>query len=245
MNFQVNDTKISIILTSYNKPTFLKKAIESVLSQTFKNFELIVADDNSPNPEVWNVINSFSDKRIISFNSNISDKDRRKTARYATQINYAVTHYSSAKYICYLADDDYYYPQMLERMYDYAEKTNYDVIFCAQHIVDEDGNIDGGGVDGRGIRFFTMPLIRGADKLDHNQVMTTRSAFDKVHGWNDEEWCWSGADAAFYDKLEKAGYKFYPIEYQDPLQAKVYRVNSVQWNMTNGLSPFLEEHNVN
>lgn len=241
----MNTAEISVILTSYNKPVFLKKAIRSVLDQTFKNFQLVIADDNSPNSEVWNVINSFSDERIISFNSNISNEDRHKTARYATQINYAVNKYSNTKYICYLADDDYYYPDMLQKMYDYAEKTKYDVIFCAQHIVDEDGNIDGGGIDGRGIRFFSYPLSRGADKLDHNQVMTTRSAFDEVQGWNDEAWCWSGADAAFYDRLEKAGYMFYPIDYDQPLQAKMYRVNSVQWNMTNGLSPFLEEYNVN
>lgn len=229
---------ISVVLTSYNKPLLLDRAINSVLNQTYDNFELIIADDNSPNSEVSSIINKYiSNKKVIFFNSFIKNEDRHKTARYATQINTAVRDFSSGKYICYLADDDYYYPQMLEAMIEYAEKQLVHVCFCAQHIIDENGNIDGGGIDGRGVRFFDEVLIRGADKLDHNQVMNTRESFDKVNGWNDESWCWSGADAHFYDKLEKAGYKFYPIENKNPLQAKMYRKNSVQWNVTNGLSP--------
>ena len=58
---------VSVILTSYNKPNFLKKAIDSVLSQTLQNFQLIIADDNSPNKNVWDVINSYNDSRIIIF----------------------------------------------------------------------------------------------------------------------------------------------------------------------------------
>lgn len=237
--------KVSVILTSYNKPLLLKRAIDSVLSQTYKDFELIIADDNSPNEKVWDFIESYKDSRIISFNSNIEDEQRKLTARYATQINTAVRDFSTGNLISYLADDDFYYPNMLEKMVSFFFKESKHVFFCAQHIVDEDGNIDGGGIEGRGVRFFDEALIRGADKLDHNQVMTTRFAFDAVNGWNDEAWCWSGADAAFYDRLEKAGFKFYPIDYKEPLQAKMYRVNSVQWNMTNGLAPTAEGENVN
>jgi hypothetical protein len=130
---------------------------------------------------------------------------------------------------------------MLKKMMSYVDKTSYDIVFCAQHIVDTSGNIDGGGIEGRGVRFFPEVLTRGADKLDHNQVMTSRKSFYDVGGWNDEPWCWSGADAAFYDRLEKAGYLFYPIDTNEPLQAKMYRENSIQWNMTNGLSPTGEQ----
>ena len=237
----MHNKKVSIVLTSYNNPKYLPRAIESVLNQTYDNFELIIADDNSSNDAVWDVINSYSDERVISFNSKISDEERLLTARYATQINTGVTHFCTGDYLMYLADDDYFYPTMLEKMMSYVDKTNYDVVFCAQHVKDTDDNIDGGGIDGRGVRFFNEPLSRGADKLDHNQVMTSRVAYDAVNGWNDEAWCWSGADAVFYDRLENAGYLFYPIDTSEPLQAKMYRENSVQWNMTNGLSPVGEE----
>jgi spore maturation protein CgeD len=233
----MHEKVVSVILTSYNKPVYLKRAIESVLSQTYKNFELIIADDNSPNQEVWEVINSYNDSRIIKFNSYVKEKYRLLTARYATQINFAVRQFSSGELLTYLADDDFYYPEMLERMVNFINHKNVDVAFCAQHILDEDGNIDGGGIEGRGIRFFNEVLVRGADKLDHNQVMNTRSAYDRVDGWDDSPGAWSGADAYFFDRLENHGYKFYPIDYDKPLQAKMYRKNSVQWNMTNGLLP--------
>jgi len=236
------NAKVSIILTSYNKPKFLEKAIQSVVSQTYNDWHLIIADDNSPNQDVWRIINSFSDPRIQCFNSYVKDEDRYKTARYATQINFAVKNFSSAKYLCYLADDDYYYPDMLKYMVSYAERSGHEVVFCAQNVLDENGNIDGGGIDGRGIRWFTETLIRGADKLDHNQVMTTRRVFDLVGGWDDDPGVWSGADAYFFDRIEKNSIKFHPIDYSEPLQGKVYRAKSVQWNIANGRLPASEEN---
>jgi len=229
--------KVSVILTSYNNPKYLRRAIESVINQTYDNFELIIADDNSSHKEVIDIIQEYiAYKNVVAFNSNIKEEDRLKTARYATQINTGVRDVSTGEYLMYLADDDYFYPTMLEKMMSYVDKTNHDVVFCAQHVKDIDDNIDGGGIDGRGIRYFSEPLLRGADKLDHNQVMTSRAAYDAVDGWNDEEWCWPGADSVFYDRLEKAGYIFYPIDTAEPLQAKMYRENSIQWNMANGLN---------
>jgi spore maturation protein CgeD len=237
-----SNIKVSVVLTSYNNPKYLRRAIDSVLNQTYNNYELIIADDNSSNTEVLNTLKEYENiPNVIIFNSEIKEEDRLKTARYATQINTAVRQYSSGEYLMYLADDDYFYPTMLEKMMSYVDKTNHDVVFCAQHVKDIDDNIDGGGIDGRGIRFFNEPLLRGADKLDHNQVTTSRVAYDAVNGWNDEAWCWSGADAVFYERLENAGYVFYPIDTNEPLQAKMYRENSVQWNMTNGLSPVGEQ----
>lgn len=231
--------KVSIVITSYNNGKYLEKAIESAVNQTYKNTEVIVADDNSSDEKTLETIDKYKDK-IVYFNSKVKEEDRLKTARYATQINTAVRDYSNGEYIVCLADDDHYYPNMIEKMIEYINDSSVDVCFCAQHVKDSEGNIDGGGLDGRGIRWFSEPLQRGADKLDHNQVMFSRKAFEDVGGWNDEAWCWSGADAVFFEKLELKGYIFYPINYNEPLQAKVYRQNSIQWNMANNLSPLGE-----
>lgn len=222
--------KVSIILTSYNKPNFLKRAIGSVLSQTFKDFQLIIADDNSPDRGVWQTIESFKDSRIISFNSHISDEERLQTARYATQINTAVRQYSDSQYICYLADDDIYYQEMLERMVSFADSTGHDVTFCAQDLLNVYGEISG-------IRWYASPLTCGYNILDHNQVMTTRRIFDQLNGWDDDPSYWSGADAYFFRKIEKSNTMFYPIDYDRPLQGKTYRINSVQWNVFNNIPP--------
>jgi len=93
----MNLPKASIVITSYNQPSFLKQCVDSCLSQTYENIEVIIADDNSSKEQVWEIINSYSDPRIISFNSKIREEDRLNTARYATQINTAVRQYSSGK----------------------------------------------------------------------------------------------------------------------------------------------------
>lgn len=58
-------TKISALLCAYDTPEpYLREAIESVLNQTFPDFELIVLDDGSPSPAVECVVRSYSDGRI-------------------------------------------------------------------------------------------------------------------------------------------------------------------------------------
>lgn len=227
--------KASIIITSYNQPAYLKQCIDSCLSQTYENIEIIVADDNSSKKEVWEVINSYSDKRIISFNSNIKETDRLKTARYATQINTAVRSYSNGKYIFYLPDDDLFYPDKVKMQLEHAEKNSYDVVYAAQDFIDVDGNIAGNRYDGTGETSGRV-LDDGHGILDHGQVMTSRKAFDSAGGWDDSPGTWGGADAYFWTRLSKAGYKFYPLPFIC-LSAKRFRINSVQWNISQNLSP--------
>ena len=57
--------KVSVLMAVYNtKEEYLRAAIDSILSQTFKDFELILLDDASPDRNVEKVIKSYSDKRI-------------------------------------------------------------------------------------------------------------------------------------------------------------------------------------
>ena len=56
--------KVSVILTSFNHEKYLKESIDSVLNQTFKDFELFIIDDGSSDNS-WDIIKSYNDKRII------------------------------------------------------------------------------------------------------------------------------------------------------------------------------------
>ena len=55
--------KISVLMPVYNCEKFLKKAIDSILNQTFDNFEYIIINDGSTD-NTSNIINSYNDKRI-------------------------------------------------------------------------------------------------------------------------------------------------------------------------------------
>jgi len=49
---------ISIIITAYNHEKFIAETIQSILNQTFQNFEILIGDD-SPNNDTWSVIESY------------------------------------------------------------------------------------------------------------------------------------------------------------------------------------------
>lgn len=71
------NSKLSVILTVYNSEKFLRKTIESILNQTYKNFELIIVNDGSTDSSE-NIIKSFEDARIkYIFQENTGVADAR------------------------------------------------------------------------------------------------------------------------------------------------------------------------
>ena len=53
--------KVSVLLPVYNQEKFLNKTITSILKQTYKNFEIVISDDNS-NDNSYNILQKFKDK---------------------------------------------------------------------------------------------------------------------------------------------------------------------------------------
>jgi len=224
--------KASVILTSYNKPLYLERAISSVLNQSYENIELIIGDDSSSNAGVYKILENYKNNpKIKYFNTHIEERSRGLTTRYATVINTAVRKYSEGDFIFYLADDDFYYPNMVKNMMEFSFRIGKEVCFCPEQIAHTDGSLGG-------VRFFEHVIYKASNVLDHNQVMSTRKAWDKAGGWDDSPHCWVNADAHFWDRLSAAGYLFYPIDNNTPLCAKTYREHSVQWNLTHGYFPW-------
>lgn len=221
--------KVSVILTVYNKPKWLVQSIESVLSQTLEDTELIIMEDNSPDPTVGYILNDYEGlPNVKIYRSDVSDEERFKTARYATLINKAVREFSTGEYITYLADDDYYYPQRCEVMANaLSDHPEWEVVFSTQHVVDVDGNA-------RGMRVFYEPVKKAWDAIDHNSVMHRRELFFDVGGWPDYPNAWGGADARFFREINDKGILFYPVAPGVPLEAKRYHTESVQWLIANG-----------
>jgi len=230
----------SVIVTSYNKPRLLDKALISLVNQSFDDFEIIVADDNSSDPQVRNVLEHYTSyKNYKYFVSDVTDEDRPKTARYATQINTAVNKYAQGKYLFYLPDDDYFHTFKLKSQVTAMEQKNWHVSYAGQLMVKESGDPIGTRFDGViGDDFGgCRTLSNGYNILDHSQVATTRSAFDAVGGWPDGPECWSGADAYFWERLSNAGFKFNPVPLV--LSTKVYRADSLQVKVFSGQQPWV------
>ncbi|TNF06006.1 MAG: glycosyltransferase family 2 protein, partial [Deltaproteobacteria bacterium] len=96
----------SIILPTYNRAHFLPKAIESVLAQTFEDWELVIVDDGSID-NTKEVVDSYRDPRIVYF---YQLNQERSVAR-----NNGISQ-AKGDYICFLDSDDYYLPGKLKNL---------------------------------------------------------------------------------------------------------------------------------
>ena len=97
---------VSVLMTTYNREQYLPEAIESVLASCYKNFELIIVDDNS-NDGTLNIAKAYEtkDKRIkVYVNENhLGDYANRNQA----------ASYAGGKYLKFVDSDDYIYPEGL------------------------------------------------------------------------------------------------------------------------------------
>ncbi len=95
---------VTVVIPTYNRSWGLRRAVGSVLAQTFLNFELIITDDASTDntPEV---ARSFADPRIVY---------RRNLNNLGVPGNWgAGLRLARGEYVCFLMDDDYYDPDFL------------------------------------------------------------------------------------------------------------------------------------
>lgn len=99
-------TRVSVLLTSYNHEKYLKEAIDSVLDQSFADFELIIWDDASTD-ESWQIITGYWDYRIKPFRN-----DLHKRALWG--MNKAISEIATGEYVAIHHSDDIWEPQKLE-----------------------------------------------------------------------------------------------------------------------------------
>ena len=121
---------VSVIIPVYNASRFIRQTIESVLSQTYKNLELIIVDDGSTDdsPEI---IKSFKDSRIVFI--------RQKNKGVSAARNTAVAA-SSGKFIALLDHDDIWFPEKLEKQIPLFEKNpETGLVYSDIGYIDADG----------------------------------------------------------------------------------------------------------
>ena len=127
----INMPKVTIILTSYNHEVFLVESIDSILSQTFTDYELYIVDDCSTDNS-WKVIQNYKDPRIHAI--------RRETNWMGGHIEDVVKHYALGEYIAVAHSDDRWEPQKLEKQLAFLEANQTTAAcFTLVTVVDEKG----------------------------------------------------------------------------------------------------------
>lgn len=122
-------TKISVIVPVYGVEKYIKKCIESLVNQTFKDFEILVVNDGTKDKSIDIIKENFNDKRIKILN--------KKNGGLSDARNYALP-YATGEYILYVDSDDYVHPEILEKLYNKAIEDKADIVTCLAY-KDEDG----------------------------------------------------------------------------------------------------------
>ena len=131
--YSKNKPKFSIIIGSYNTKKYLKLTLNSVLNQTFDNFELIIIDDGS-NDGTDKLIKQFAlkDKRIRPFFF------KKNSGKDSVPKNFGIQK-AKGKYICFLDSDDLWHKDKLRIQNNYLKKDTIMVCTSCRYI-DESGN---------------------------------------------------------------------------------------------------------
>jgi glycosyltransferase EpsE len=131
----MNSILISVIMTTFNEPkNYIQQSIESVLNQTYTNFELLILDDSS-NSETIQAIDSFKkDIRV-----NVVREKRRMGFVHALNKGMKM---AKGKYIARMDADDICFNDRFEKQIKYMEAhTDIDILGGNMKIIDENGNI--------------------------------------------------------------------------------------------------------
>ncbi len=177
---------VSVILPTYNRQKFIEEAIQSLLDQTYENFEVIIVDDGSED-KTEEVVRSFDDKRIIYI---YQDNKGRSSAR-----NLALSH-AKGDYITFLDSDDLYYKEKIEKQVYFLEKNkNFSMVYTSADCMDVHGNIlknhyraNVSGWIYRKIAYFVHTTITLPTVMVRKDVFATLGGFDEdMHRFEDTD----------------------------------------------------------
>ena len=118
----MNNPKISVIVPVYKAEAYLNRCVDSILAQTFKDFELILVDDGSPDKS-GDICDEYAlkDSRVCVFHK---ENGGVSSARQCGIDN------ACGEYTIHADPDDWVEPTMLEELYAKAKEDDYDMVIC-------------------------------------------------------------------------------------------------------------------
>ncbi|MCD7036357.1 glycosyltransferase [Metabacillus sp. GX 13764] len=192
------DPKVTIIIPFYNC-SYVDQAIESALSQTYPNIEIIVVDDGSF--LYRNKINPYLKKiKLI----------RKQNGGTATALNEGLKA-AQGEYIAWLSSDDLYLPDRIKQQMAFMQKNNIDASFSNYACIDEKGSITTPWSGPRLTAQHEVPktlaiynLINGCTILFKKSIFTKYGYFNPVFRYTQDYEMWmrlitSGLKIYYYD----------------------------------------------
>lgn len=125
---------VSIIIPIYKVEKYICKCIESVINQTYKNLEIILVDDGSPDncPLICDEYAKKDGRIVVKHKKNGGLSDARNTG----------LDIANGEYLFFLDSDDYIAEDAIEKLYRILTETNSDLAICNYEYVSESGILD-------------------------------------------------------------------------------------------------------
>ena len=194
---------VSILLAVYNGEKYLRSSIESIISQTYEDFELLIGFngtvDNSKD-----IVKEFKDKRIRVFDYGM-DKGKSKTLNKLLKK-------AKGEWLAMQDDDDVWFPKKLELQMNLAITGEYDVIGSRIFYCNELEKITGQP------KLFTEHdkivslSMKGNNQIANSSAIFKTSITKEINGWDESL---SGIeDFDFWLKLMKKGCRFVNLKKQ-------------------------------
>lgn len=148
--------KVSIWIPSYNHARFLPATLDSILAQSYRNFEVIIVDDGSPDDSL-RIAHEYAGRHPEFIR--VLTHPRRENRGIAATVNLAFEN-SKGEYLMGIPSDDIMYPDKLERQVEFLDK-HPDVgwVYSYADYIDEEGHLHRLGL-------FGEDLTRTADPLE-------------------------------------------------------------------------------
>lgn len=169
--------KVSIVLPSYNGARFLAQSLESIINQTFTDWELIIVDDCSTD-NTYEIAKSYTDKdpRITVIHNETNKK-------LPASLNVGFAH-ARGKYFTWTSDDNVAKPNWLSVLVDYLDKNpDVDMVSADMDYIDENGNLFFNPRHKRNI--FALPYISNVGAA----FMYRRAIAEKIGGYDESAFC--------------------------------------------------------
>lgn len=147
---------VDILVTTYNtNEKYLRKQIESILRQTYKNIKIYISDDNSTNKNISPILQEYAekDKRIKLY-------IQPKNLGYNRNFEFLLKE-SKANYIMFSDHDDVWHKDKVEKSLNALKQKDVDMVYCNCRQIDEDGQV----IQEDYFKYKNVPLINGKDKL--------------------------------------------------------------------------------
>ena len=203
-------------MTVYNGGLYLKEAIESILAQTYSNFEFLIYDHGSTDNSLA-IINSYKDKRIKVF-------CRTQNTSYTTHLNHGIN-IAKGVYVARMDQDDISLPNRFEKQIQFLEKnTHIDLVGCFGLIINRDGDETGKLHKPVGPETIKRTFLYYGPHI-HPTIMFRKSVVKKVGSYRKKYTFVEDID--LYYRLIFAGYKTDNI----PEYLFKYRVHSLSTNI--------------